>query len=471
VTPPPFASLHELSAALERGECTAVDLASGYIRRIEALAALHAFIEIDRDSVLRQAEASDLRRRAGHGLGRLDGLPVAVKDLCEIAGQVTSNGSASHTAVVSTRTATVVERLRAAGMVILGKTHMVEFAYGGWGTNALMGTPRNPWDSTCHRIPGGSSSGSAVAVAAGLAPAAIGSDTGGSIRIPAALCGITGLKTTDGLISLYGVLPLSPTCDSIGPLTRNAVDAAMMTMALAGPDPRDSRTWKCPIVEHYGDFGDQADLRGLRIAVLREADFPVAVEAGVLEVFREAQHVLRSLGAALFEESFPIDWAELIARNGQVIGAEAWSTHRARIQDEKLPIGPGVRRRILAASQIEAADYIDAMHHRRRAMSTWKESMAGLDAMLLPTLPLTACPVDSVDETVSVISMFTRAANHVGACAIALPAGFSSAGMPIGVQLIAKPFDEKTLFRIGFSFQAVTDWHRRAPALPPIAGP
>lgn len=220
---------------LAYGDCSSAQLIHAYLERTDRLdPILHAFASVRHDRAMQEAAEADKRRAAGKARGPLDGLPIAIKDLCEIAGEVTTCGSQAWSQRRSVVTSAVVERLQAQGMVCLGKAHMVEFAFGTFGSNPLMGTPRNPWDDKVHRIPGGSSSGSGVAVAAGLAQAAIGSDTGGSIRIPASLLGITGLKPTASRISLEGVLPLSPTLDSVGPMTRSVDDVALLFSALLG---------------------------------------------------------------------------------------------------------------------------------------------------------------------------------------------------------------------------------------------
>jgi aspartyl-tRNA(Asn)/glutamyl-tRNA(Gln) amidotransferase subunit A len=320
----PFSSLAQLARSLADGECSALELADMYLDRIrQADAFLHAYAHVDEASVRLQARASDLRRAAGHPLGLLEGLPIAVKDLCEVQGQPTGCGSLAWAGRRSTVTASVVERLRSAGMVILGKTHMVEFAFGGWGTNPRLGTPRNPWDLSVHRIPGGSSSGSGVAVASGLAPAAIGSDTGGSVRIPAALVGITGLKTTTGLISRHGVLPLSTTLDSIGPMTRTVVDAALLAQALAGADVRDATTLGLPVADYRRALTGTPDLAGMRIVALAQDQFPIAGTQDVQSAYRRALQLMRDLGASVLERRFPFDFGDLMRRNGQLISAEA----------------------------------------------------------------------------------------------------------------------------------------------------
>jgi aspartyl-tRNA(Asn)/glutamyl-tRNA(Gln) amidotransferase subunit A len=398
-------------------------------------------------------------------VGPLHGLPIALKDLLHLEGRVTTAGSKSWHGRVSENTATVVERLLAAGMIPLGKTHMVEFAFGGWGRNEPMGAPWNPWDTATHRVAGGSSSGSAVAVAGGLAPAAIGSDTGGSVRIPASLCGLTGLKTTYGLISLAHVVPLSTTLDSIGPLTRSVDDAALLTAAMAGADPRDPATLHAPRFDVEALLAAEPDTRGMRITCLAPEQFPASVDRDVLRVLADTVAALRDLGAIVEEARFPLDFEQLMLDNGRLIAAEAYAVHRSYIEDATLPIDPWVRKRVLSGKAIGAADYIDLLAGRRRAAARFAGWMRGRDALLTPTLPITATPVAEVDEATTPLAAFTRAANYIGGCALSLPAGFSGGGLPIGMQLIGAPFAEAALIRMGQAFQRATDWHLRRPDL------
>ena len=462
----PFSSLAELARSLADGECSALELADMYLDRIrQADAFLHSFAHVDEASVRLQARASDMRRAAGHPLGLLEGLPIAVKDLCEVQGQPTGCGSLAWAGRRSTVTASVVEKLRSAGMVILGKTHMVEFAFGGWGTNPRLGTPRNPWDLSVHRIPGGSSSGSGVAVASGLAPAAIGSDTGGSVRIPAALVGITGLKTTAGLISRHGVLPLSTTLDSIGPMTRTVVDAALLAQALAGADVRDATTLGVPVADYRRALTSTPDLAGMRIVALAQDQFPIAVTQDVQSAYRRALQLMRDLGASVLERRFPFDFGDLMRRNGQLISAEAWSQLGALARDDKAPLGDAVRARVMSGAAIGAGDYVDALAHRRRSCEQWHAWMSDADALATPTLPMAACSLEEVDEAATPLSAFTRAGNYLDACALSLPAGLSADGLPVGVQLMAKRFDEASLIRVGGAVQQASDWHRQTPDL------
>jgi len=462
----PFQPLTELARRLARGETTSRALVEACLARIAALdGKLHAFVDVYRDDALKLADAADLERSVHASRGPLHGLPIALKDLLEIKGRQTTAGAMSWLGRRSDFTATAVTRLVAAGMIPLGKTHMVEFAFGGWGRNEPMGAPWNPWDMNTHRVAGGSSSGSAVAVAAGLVPAAIGSDTGGSVRIPSALCGLTGLKTTYGLVSLHGAVPLSTTLDTIGPIAHTVEDVALLTAAIAGLDPHDPATRGAPRV----DFGDALalapDVRGMRIACLAPEQFPAYIDDEVVRARHLAIDVLRDLGAQVEDVRAPIDFDDIAARVGKLLAAEAYAYHRGHIEDAKLPFDPWVRKRVLGGKSISAADYIGDLTAMRRAQATFATWMHGRDALLTPTLPITALPVADVDEATAPLAMFTRAVNYLGCCGLSLPAGFSAAGLPIGVQLVGAPFAEPTLVRIGRAFQGETDWHLRRPAL------
>jgi aspartyl-tRNA(Asn)/glutamyl-tRNA(Gln) amidotransferase subunit A len=461
-----FLPLADLARLLAANETTSHEIAAACLDRIAALDdRLHAFIDVWRDDALATARAADLERRAGNARGPLHGLPIALKDLLHVAGRPTTAGSKRWPSRAATETAAVVERLRAAGMIPLGKTHLVEFAFGGWGRNASMGAPWNPWDTSTHRVAGGSSSGSAVAVAAGLVPAAIGTDTGGSVRIPAAACGLTGFKPTYGLVSLHGVVPLAPTLDSIGPLARTAEDAALLTAAIAGADPRDPATLGGPRFDADHALAPVPDLRGVRIVAVPPEQFPAAVDEDVAFARDFAIAALREQGATIDEERVPFDFDDVMVRNGRIIAAEAYAVHRAHIEDPDLPIDPWVRRRTLAGKAIGAADYIDELARRRGDAAQFAAWMSCCDALLTPTLPIEAIPIDAVDEATTPLAAFTRAANYLGACALSLPAGLSRNGLPIGVQLIGAPFHDAALLRIGRSLQRETRWHCARPDL------
>jgi aspartyl-tRNA(Asn)/glutamyl-tRNA(Gln) amidotransferase subunit A len=462
----PFPSLTELSRRSDAFETSSQEIVSGCLARIDALdGKLHAFVDVYRDDAMALARTADAERKAGRVRGPLHGLPIALKDLLHFEGRQTTAGSKSWSGRISDHTATAVERLLAAGMIPLGKTHMVEFAFGGWGRNQPMGAPWNPWDMTTHRVAGGSSSGSAVAVAGGMAPAAIGSDTGGSVRIPAALCGLTGLKTTYGLISLFGAVPLSTTLDSIGPLAHTVEDAALLTAAMAGPDARDPATMGVPEFDLAAVLGGATDVRGMRITALAAEQFTADVVPEVRRAHSEMIALLRELGAIVEEAVVPVDFEDVMVRNGRLIATEAYAFHRGYVEDENLPLDPWVRKRLLGGKSVSAADYIDDLAFRRRACADFARWMRGRDALLTPTLPITATPIADVDEAATPLATYTRVANYLGVCALSLPGGFNADNLPIGVQFIGAPFAEGTLVRIGRTIQQATPWHLRHPAL------
>jgi aspartyl-tRNA(Asn)/glutamyl-tRNA(Gln) amidotransferase subunit A len=435
----PFQSLTELSRRLDAGETTSVAIVEACLHNIDALnAKLHAFIEVYREDALRLAEAADLERKAGFMRGPLHGLPIAIKDLFHIKGRQTTAGSKSWLGYISTETAVCVQRLLDAGMIPLGKTHLVEFAYGTWGTNKPMGTPWNPWDMRVHRVAGGSSSGSAVAVAAGMVPAALGTDTGGSVRIPAALCGLVGLKPTYGRIPLDGVVPLSSTLDSIGPITRTVEDATMLVAIMAGET--------IPVAEPV------RTLDGVMITALAHEQFPDFIEAEIVDAYGETIAQLRDLGARVQVERIPFDFAALGAKNGRIIGIEGYARHRAVIDDETADVDPAVRARMLIGKAATATEYIEALAEQQAAIAQFAKWMRGRDALMTPMLPITARAVNDVDETTFPLATWSRAVNYLLCCAIALPAKFT--GLPAATQLVAPAARDGCVTRIAELLQA-----------------
>ncbi|NYT79164.1 amidase [Alcaligenaceae bacterium] len=458
-----FSSLADLMAGLQNKDYSCVELTQIYLDRIARYdEKAHAYVHVYAEAALLQAKAADLQRLSGLPLPALHGLPIALKDLAEIAGQITTAGSQPWATRTSKVTSSLFDRLQAAGMIILGKTHMVEFALGGWGTNMHMGTPRNPWDwDSCHRVPGGSSSGSGVAVAAGLVPAAIGSDTGGSIRIPAGFNGLTGLKTTQGLISMYGHMPMSPSFDTIGTLTRTAHDAALLTSALVGFDERDSLTHGR--ASYVIDINPQTSIKGLRVAVMPPSQYPSPITDEIQNATDEAVRTLESLGAHIIDRvQVPWNFAELFQHWSIIAAAEAYQVHADYIEDPALAFDSWVQKRIVKGKEVDANTYLLAMENRRQTIAKFTRWMESFDVLLTPTLPIVACAVKEVDEESSP-AVFTRTVNYLDACALSLPAGFSKEGLPIGVQLIAKPWHENLLLRTGRTFQSATDWHLRTP--------
>jgi aspartyl-tRNA(Asn)/glutamyl-tRNA(Gln) amidotransferase subunit A len=430
----------------------------GRIERLEPK--LHAYVEVYGANARLAAEAAHKAIRSGHAVGPLHGVPIALKDLIELEGQITTGGSANWRQRRSPLTATIARRMIAAGMIVLGKTHTVEFAYGGWGTNQHMGTPWNPWDLQTARTPGGSSSGSGVAVAARLAPWAIGTDTGGSVRLPSSFCGLTGLKVTIGRISTHGILPLSATLDTPGPMARSVEDAALLYNLLQGPDPLDPNT--------RGVLPDdpmptlRRGVRGLRLgrmpAVEREG-----VSADTLDAYDRSLDVLAGLGAEIVDIALPFRFVDCLAVQA-LVQAEAYFNVGHLAEDPSLQLDEAVRRRLLSAAHVSAQDYLSA----RRQLGDLKQQMYraldGVDALLTPTTETAALKLVEVDQG-RLPSRFTRVGNLLEMCALALPNGATATGLPLSLQIVCRGYEEAMALRIGQAYQQATEWHLRSPPL------
>lgn len=458
-----FAPIHLLADRLRTGGVSASALLDLYLQRIRHHdTKLHAFVAVYESDARIAAEAADRALRAGQRLGPLHGIPIALKDLLDIEGRVTTAGSLYWRDRLSPVTATAARRLAAAGMIALGKTHMVEFAFGSWGTNNTMGTPWNPWDLRIQRTPGGSSSGSGVAVAAALAPAAIGSDTGGSVRIPAGLCGIVGLKTTVGRVSNHGVLMLSNTLDTLGPMTRDVEDAALLFAAMHGPDPADAQTLSHPPVDVLSTL--KSGVAGLRFAVLPEDELG-EVDPDVASAFATALDVLRNLGARIDKLKLPVAYGPLADLTGKIIAAEGYELHRGWIDRDDLPFDPDARDRLRGGKAALAADYIRLTAERRRLCREVDRLLSDFDALVMPTAPLPPIPLTEVDQSKAPMSRLTRPINFLDLCALAVPCGFSKDGLPISLQIVGRGYDEARALRIGWAFESATEWHKRRPPL------
>lgn len=461
-------TLLEQAGLLRRASCSSREIVDAHLARIDRLnGKLHAFVEVYAEEARALADAADRARKARLPLGPLHGLPIGLKDLCDIAGRVGTVGSRMWSARVAEATCATVERLLAAGMIPLGKLHMVEFAFGGWGTNPLMGAPWNPWDLARHRVPGGSSSGTGVAVAAGLAPIGIGSDTGGSVRIPSAFNGVVGLKVTYGRISLHGTGLLSWTLDSIGPLGRSVDDCAEILRALAGPDERDPATLAQPPLDLPAQLAP-GRLHHLRIALPERAQLPPFMHPAVLGAWIDAAQRLERLGAQIVPVRLPDWYFDLAKQVGMIIASEAFSLHRKYIEDRNQAIGDAVRERVLGAGKLAPGEYAEAlrvMSERRRAFQDWFRSF---DALLLPTVAVPAPPLDEIEEQAPIPAYLTRPANYLGLCALAMPAGLHE-GLPLSVQIVGKPFAERVILGIGKAYQEDTGHHKLRPGLPGTA--
>jgi len=455
------ASLEHTAAAIGEGRLTSEALVDFQLARAARLEPrLKAFVEVYADEARQVARALDGMLRAGVRLGPLHGVTVAIKDLFEIEGHTLGAGSRARPAAVSARTATVVDRLRAAGAIVIGKTQTVEFAFGGWGTNAVMGTPWNPWDLHTHRVPGGSSSGSSVAVAAGLCSAALGTDTGGSVRIPAGLCGLVGLKTTHGLVSRHGLVELCPTHDTVGPITRTVRDAALMLDVIAGPDVHDPASARAPVRRVRDGLGH--GVAGTRVWVLPDSERH-AIEPDVLALYDRALATLADLGMRLVERPLPQSLAESMRIAGQLMSAEGYA-NLGELFEQDLVFDPHVQRRILSGRDIGAAEYLELLRRRTNAQAAMLDAMEGLDVCVMPTNAITAIPVSEVDEQSTPLSRFGRFVNLLDLCSVAVQAGRSGQGLPVSVQFIGRPMAEPLILRIAHAFESATPWHEAVPA-------
>ena len=458
------ASLVDAGRALRDRRCSSEQLVSRCLERIEALdGQLHAFVEVYRDEALATARAMDGMFAAGVRLGPLQGLPIAVKDLFEIEGRRITGGSIAEPPRVSTITAAAVQRLREAGAVIIGKTHTVEFAFGGWGTNAVMGTPWNPWDLKTHRVPGGSSSGSAVAVAAGMAMAALGTDTGGSVRIPAGMCGLVGLKTTGGAISRAGLLDLCPTHDTVGALCCSAEDAALLFDVLSGRDGHEAAPWPGHADATSPQLAGALDrVRGLRAWVL-PADEREAIEPAVLAACDAALDTLAAHGVQRVAAPLPQSLARHMAIAGDLMSAEGYAQLGPLFEREDLRFDPHVRRRVLAGRDVSAAAYLRLKRERQLAQHAMARAMEPVDVCMFPTNPVTAIPVAEVDESRTPLALLGRFVNLLDLCSVAVPVGLSPAGLPVSMQVIGRPHAEALVLRLAHAYQQVSGWHRLTP--------
>ncbi len=455
-----FLPASELARRIHDRELQAREVVEAFLARITRHdAKLHAYIALYSDDIRMAADSADLAIKSGHVVGPYHGVPIALKDIVELEGRVTTGGSKAWSDRKSATTASLAQRLMSAGMLILGKTHTVEFAMGGWGTNKHMGTPWNPWDLATHRTPGGSSAGSGVSVAAGMAPWAIGTDTGGSVRLPSAWCGLVGLKTTIGRISTHGVMPLAPTLDTPGPMCRTVEDTAHLYRLLAGPDARDPLTQRRPVDDPLPDL--KRGIAGLRVARLpsRERDM---VAADILAAYDRSLTVLAELGADIVDVTLPFGFADFATMTGRIIGAEGYLHVGHMVDDMSLPLDPAVRPRIWVGKDLSARDYLTTLREQQDVKTRFLDALDGIDAMLTPTVPTAAIPLDQVDESATP-AYFTRAFNLLEMCAVTLPNGFTPEGLPSGLQIACRGYDEAKALRIAWAFEQTTDYGCHVP--------
>jgi len=454
--------IHALAADIKARRVSPVEIAATCLERIARLdSKLHAFVEVYEKEARLAAEAADKAIRSGHAVGPLHGIPIALKDLVELDGRVTTGGSAVWRDRRSTITATLAQKLVSAGLIVIGKTHTVEFAFGGWGTNQHLGAPWNPWDAGIHRTPGGSSSGSGVAVAARMVPCAVGTDTGGSVRVPASWCGITGLKTTIGRISTYGVLPLTPTLDTPGPLTRDVEDAALLLQVMQGVDPRDPRTLI------LGGSDAMATLRrgvkGLHLGRMAAAERG-GVNAEVLAAYDRSIDQFAGMGAEIVDLTLPRSFHDYGSASGRIMAAESYALLSRIVDNNALPVDEAVRLRIRAGASISAHEYLETLAERERLKLEFAAATAQVDALLAPVTVTPAIPLAEVDQKTTP-ALFTRWVNFLDLCGLAVPNGAATSGLPLALQIICRGGEEATALRIGWAWQSATNWHTRIPPM------
>jgi aspartyl-tRNA(Asn)/glutamyl-tRNA(Gln) amidotransferase subunit A len=446
--------------------------AEAFLARIARYdSAIKAFVTIAPAAARRDAIAADEAFARGESLGPLHGLLVGVKDNIDTAGLRTTAGSRFFADVVPEHDAEVVRRLRKAGAIVLGKTQLHEFAFGATTQNPHHGDCRNPWDAA--RIPGGSSGGSGAALAAGFCAATLGTDTGGSVRIPAALNGVSGLRPTLGLGSNRGVFPVSWSFDTVGPMARSATDLAPLLAVLAGFDPDDPVSADRPADDYLRELDE--GIAGIRVALPRSFYFE-EVDAEIVQAVRAAAELLAGLGAVVDEVDLP-GAADAFEAGIQIVRTEALAVHRERLDREPELFGEDVRRRLEPAREVSGSDYATHRQTGRVWRQTVGRAFARTDILLTPTTGTTAPLAEDAEtiETTLRLARFTYGWAFAGLPALSVPCGFSAEGLPIGLQLAAPRWCEATLLRAGAAYQRETDWHLREPELAhvleqPLAG-
>jgi aspartyl-tRNA(Asn)/glutamyl-tRNA(Gln) amidotransferase subunit A len=466
---PALMSLTAVAKAIASKQVSSREVTQSCLQRIaQWQPKLNAFMAIEKDDVLKAADEADAALAKGKSHGPLHGVPLAHKDMYYEAGKVATCGSLIRRDFVPATTSTALQRLKDAGTIRLGSLQMVEFAYGPTGHNYHHGAVHNPWNT--DHITGGSSSGSGSAVAARLTFAALGSDTGGSIRMPAHFCGVTGLKVTWGRISRAGAMPLSQSLDTVGPLARTVEDCALLTGLMAGADPEDPTASTAPVPDYMA--ATAASLNGLKIGV-PTAFYVDDLDADVAKALDETIAVLKREGADIVKVELP-DQRQLTAACQLVLATEAAAYHKRWLIERPQDYGPQVLMRLQNGLAIPGVLYLEAMRWRGPALSAHMAATSGVDAVLAPVAPVAAPTIAESDvgnspnaeAVIQRLTRFTRPINYLGLPSLSIPAGFSPKGLPIGMQIIGRSFDEATLLTIGAAFQRVTDFHDKVPPGP-----
>lgn len=459
-----FLSVAEVSRLIAAREVSPVSVVQATLDRIEKLdGTIGAYVTVTAETALQAAREAEGEIARGNYRGPLHGIPVSLKDIIYVKGVRNTAGSRVMYDFFPSYDATVTRKLREAGAIIVGKAQLYEFAMGPK-TTYHFGRTRNPWD--LDRVTTGSSSGSAAGVSAFLCHASLGSDTGGSIRGPASMCGVVGLKPTYGRVSRYGVVPLSWSLDHVGPLTRTVADCALVMSAIAGYDPNDPGSVAAPVPDYAGSL--DGNVRGLRIGVPYDFFFE-GMDPEFEEAVRKALGVLESAGASLREVSFPtIEHAQ--TAHSVILLSEAASVHEERIRTSASLFGSNARNRTETGSFILATDYLKAQRVRALFQREFDSAMKGVDVLVTPTSPgrpprfdESPPPNDGRSAARSAPNRFRRPFNLVGAPAISIPCGFSSDGIPIGMQIVGKPMEDELVLRVASAYEQLTDWHRRRP--------
>ncbi len=465
-----LATIEELAPLLAKKKISPVELTQVYLSRIERLnAQLNAFLTVTAEQALAEARLAERELLRGRRRGPLHGIPIALKDNIWTLGVRTTAGSAILRDFVPTADATVVRQLRRAGAVLLGKTNLHEFAYGATNENPHFGSTHNPWASA--RMTGGSSGGSAAAVSAGLCAAAIGSDTGGSIRVPASFCGIVGLKPTFGRVSVYGVVPLAASFDHVGPLARSAADAALVLGAISGRDPLDPTSVARPVEDFFAEVKTRR--RRLRLGWPKEHMWE--------RIHPDVQRLVEAAAKKLVRGGGSIEVISLPTLPEAVDAANAMSIAEARAFHEEAgyfparadEYGEDVRKRLELADGVRAADYLKGRDIIRRAKAEFASALERVDAIVSPTVPMVApvigtqsVRVGGVEEPMRCAQLrLTRPGNLTGLPAVSIPCGFTPEGLPVGMQLIGRAFEEGALLNIARRYEQETDWASRHPGL------
>jgi len=466
-----FASAAEIAAQVRQRELTARQVAEACLARIEALQPrLNCFIQILSDIAFEQASSVDDAIRSGRTAGPLAGVPVAIKDIIDVAGVTTTSASHRWLHRQAETDAALAERLRRAGAILIGKTNLHECAFGVTNINPHYGPVHNPWDPT--RIPGGSSGGSAAAVAAGLCAGAVGTDTGGSIRIPASLCGVAGIKPTYGLVPLDGVIPLAWTLDHAGPLARTVRDAALLLDVMAGTVEDDARSL-VRALDAAGPLSSRgaSGARGVRVGIPRKF-FWEHLDIEVETIATTAVETLRSLGAGVRDVEVP--YASFAGSAVSVIlSTEATAFHEQHLRTHPAEYGEDVRTRLERGFFLSGTDYITALRAQGFLHREFLRAFEEADVLVMPTTQAAASPIDDDPSSASTTSLamsvhltrFTNPFNLTGFPALSLPCGFTKEGLPVGLQIVGRPRDEALVLRVGKAYESATEWHTRRPPL------